>query len=476
MILYGGYMFVARKKEIRELNKRYDSGKFECMIIYGRRRVGKTTLINEFCRDKDTIYFPALKDTVQGNLESLSRAVHEYREPDAVNAPVYPTFQAAFEEIGKIASQKRIVFVIDEYPCLAKADESISSRLQHLIDLDWLKGRMFLILCGSSVSFMEDEVLSYESPLFGRRTGQIRLQPLSYRDTALFNQSLDPVTNAEIYGITGGIPLYVNKLDVKKNLDRALLDNFFNPASYLFEEPENLLKQELREPSVYNAVIKSVAEGATKLNEIASFTGVETASCTTYIKTLTNLGILKKETPFREKEGRRSIYTIADPFFRFWYRFVPRNIGAIQTGRIERTYETAVKEYLHSYMGPVFEEMCSQYLMQYAQDLPIELNNIGRWWGTDPKTKKQIEIDLIGEPVRENRNHAAEYIAASCKFRNRPASLKDMEELKEYSMVYSPDAVFHYYIFSVSGFKEDLIQTAKKENVKLISIEDMYRC
>ena len=153
-------MFLARENELDELNYRYDRGEFECMIIYGRRRVGKTALINEFCKDRKVIYFPALKDTVQGNLDILSQAINTYKDPDSHVSVSYNSFQDAFTEIGRIAERERVIFVIDEYPYLAKADLTISSRLQHLIDLSWSKGKMFLILCGSSVSFMEGEVLS----------------------------------------------------------------------------------------------------------------------------------------------------------------------------------------------------------------------------------------------------------------------------------------------------------------------------
>ena len=466
-------MFLCREKELEELNYRYDNDRFECMIVYGRRRVGKTALINQFCKDKKTIYFPALKDTIKGNLEALSAAIYEYKNPGITGGPIYSSFQSALEDIGILAEKERMVFVIDEYPYLAKSDDSISSRLQHLIDLKWKKGKMFLILCGSSVSFMEDEVLAYESPLYGRRTGQIHLQPLDYRETAAFNPDLDYITNAMIYGITGGIPLYIQQLDVKKDLRSALLRNLFNPASYLFEEPENLLKQELREPGKYNAIIKAIAEGETKLGNISSKTGIETASCTAYIKTLMDLGIIRKETPFGQKEGRNSIYIISDPYFRFWYRFVPRNMGSIMTGRIEHTYQKSVEDYLHAFMGPIFEKICGQYLMKYDSSLPINLNIVGRWWGTDPKRKKAIEIDLIGEPVKANASCKEEYIVASCKFRNRETSLKDLEDLKEYSEVFSSEAEFYYYMFSISGFKEEL-NDLKETRVKLISVDQLY--
>lgn len=466
-------MFLCRDAELRELNYRYGNGSFECMILYGRRRVGKTALINEFCQDKPVIYFPALRDTMQGNLEVLSRAIQNYREPDSASRMTYASFQDALEEIGRIADETRVIFVIDEYPYLAKSDPTISSRLQHLIDLHWKDGKMFLILCGSSVSFMEDEVLSYESPLYGRRTGQIHLQPMSYRDSGEFTSELDSVTKAEIFGITGGIPLYIEKLDVRRSLDEALLQNFFNPSSYLFEEPENLLKQELREPSVYNAVIKAIAEGATRLGEISSNSGIQTASCTAYLRTLMDLGIVARETPFGMKEGGRSVYRLTDPFFRFWYRFVPGNMGAIMSGRIQKTYAKSVKEYLHEYMGPIFEEMCAQYLMQYDKDLPINLNKVGRWWGTDREQKKEIEIDLIGEAAQGYRKDRKQYIAASCKFREREFNRKDLEDLEHYSRVFSPDAEFFYYAFSISGFKDE-IKNMAGDHLRLVTIDDMY--
>ena len=467
-------MFVCRDRELRELQLRYEGDAFECVIIYGRRRVGKTSLINEFCKDKEVIFFPALKETVQGNLEVLSEAIQEYKDPDATSSITYKSFQDAFQEIGRIADEKRIVFVIDEFPYLAKADDTITSRLQHLIDHHWKNGKMFLIICGSSVSFMEDEVLAYESPLYGRRTGQIRLEPLNYLENAEMNPELDIETKATIYGITGGIPLYTEKLNVQDDIDSALLQNFFNPASYLYEEPENLLRQELREPSVYNSIVKAVADGATKLTEIATKAGIDKSACSTYIKTLINLGIVKKETPAGEKEGNKSIYVIKDNFFRFWYRFVPRNTAAIMTGRIERVYDKAVKQYMHDYMGPIFERMCSEYIQYYMEDLPIELDTLQRWWGADPEKKIAIEIDLIGAPVRENRKQENEYMAVSCKYRNREAKLSDLKDLKEYSRVFNSGAKYHYYIFSAFGFDKDLIEVAAAENVRLITLEEMY--
>ena len=237
-------MFYCRNEELRKLNKRYDKGDFECIVIYGRRRVGKTAIINEFCKEKPTVFFSALLEgTAKDNLRTLSRAIYTYREPDAARAPVYDSFDSALDEITRLAAKERIVFVIDEYPYLAKAYPSISSILQHLIDHVWQESKLYLILCGSSMSFMENQVLGYQSPLYGRRTGQFKIEPLTYKETAVFNPGLDCVTNSFVYGVTGGIPHYINKLNVHGNFDHALLENFFDRSAYLFEKPANLLKR-----------------------------------------------------------------------------------------------------------------------------------------------------------------------------------------------------------------------------------------
>ena len=461
-------MFHCRNQELYELNKRYEKGTFECIVVYGRRRVGKTALINEFCKDKPTIFFSALNSSSEENLEALSKAIFE-KQNMGVEAPVFTNYDAAFSEITRLSMQERMVFVIDEYPYLAKAEESISSRLQHIIDHMWQNGKLFLILCGSSMSFMEYQVLGYESPLYGRRTAQFKIQALTYKEITAFHPNLDKEQQALLYGITGGIPHYINKLEIEKDIDIALMENLFNSASYLFEEPENLLKQELREPAAYNSIIAAIAGGASKLNEIATKVGMETGMCTKYIKVLQELGIVKRETPVTEKQGKKTIYLICDNFFRFWYRFVLQNTSAIQAGRVERIYDIAMKQYFANYMGLVFEQMCREYLMRYEENLPILLSEVGQWWGTDARKKKEVQIDIVGTPAE-----GKEYIIGSCKYKNEVIGVDELELLREYAAVFGYGTKYHYYIFSKSGFTEGLRQLEERGEVKLVSLEEMY--
>ena len=463
-------MFYCREVELRTMNNRYKKDRFECVVIYGRRRVGKTALINEFCKGKPTVYFSALNASSQENLEALSKAIYTCQNPDSTSTPTYRSYEDALEAITEMAMEKRLVFVIDEYPYLAKAEKSISSRLQHIIDHSWQGSRIYLILCGSSMSFMEYQVLGYESPLYGRRTAQFKIQALTYREITEFHPELKAADQALLYGVTGGIPHYINKLDVESNLDEALLENLFSTSSYLFEEPENLLKQELREPAIYNSVISAIAAGASHSNEISTKVGLESGVCAKYLKVLLDLGILKKETPITEKPGKKTIYAIDDNFFRFWYRFVPRNMSVISAGRMRLIYEQAVKRFYPDYMGLVFEKMCQEYLLRYAKDLPILLSNVGQWWGTDSKTRREVQIDIVGAPVDGN-----EYLIGSCKYRNEKIGIEELELLRRYAAVFRQNGIFHYYIFSKGGFTPTLLEAEMQGEVTLLTLEDLYR-
>ena len=267
----------------------------------------------------------------------------------------------------------------------------------------------------------------------------------------------------------GGIPHYINKLDVDGDVDRALIDNLFNTSSYLYEEPENLLKQELREPAIYNSVITAIAGGASHSNEIATKVGIEAPVCAKYLKVLLDLGIIKKETPITEKPGRKTIYAIGDNFFRFWYRFVPQNTSAISAGRAEQIYEPVIKKYFSDYMGGVFEQMCREYLWQNADTLPILPSEIGQWWGNDSTEQKQIQIDIVGTPAEGN-----EYIIGSCKYKNELIGVDELELIKHCAKVFGKGKKYHYYMFSKSGFTKGLRELADNGEVTLVTLDEMY--
>lgn len=237
-------MFVGRERELHKLENMYRSDKFECAIIYGRRRVGKTTLINEFCKGKKTIFHVGLESNAKANLESFSRAIFEYTMPDAAAYPFFRSFDEALLYVGSIVQDQRLVLVIDEYPYLAESERTFSSLLQKHIDHTFRHTRLFIILCGSSMSFMEYQVLGYQSPLYGRRTAQFKILPFTYYEASASFPGFTSEDKALSYGMTGGVPMYTDQIDPKMSMRDNLIERFFDSSAFLFEEPANLLKQE----------------------------------------------------------------------------------------------------------------------------------------------------------------------------------------------------------------------------------------
>ena len=464
-------MFIGREKEMNTLNKHYSSGDFEFITIYGRRRVGKTTLIKEFCKNKRTILFPAIETNAKNNMITLSAAIFACTDPGRP-FPSFDTFQNALDHIAELAKHERIVFVIDEFPYLAQSDRSVSSVLQNTIDHKFKDTKLMLILCGSSMSFMERQVLGYNSPLYGRRTAQIKLLPFGYHVTAEWFPSYPPEDLALSFAVLGGVPMYLEKFSDKKSVHRNILDSVMHTDAVLFEEPSNLLKQELREPQTYNAIITAMAAGRTKLSEISSAVGIEAGLLVKYLDNLIVLGIIKKERPLLTDNTKKTIYLIADPFFRFWYRFVPRNMAAIVSDRMPDLFDAAVKAHLPEYMGLAFEDICKEFLLTRAEGLPFVIGQIGQWWGGDPVTKAQMQIDIVALS-----SNGDEMIAGSCKYRNEPAPLNVLNELK--AAVAALGGKFrktHYYVFSKSGFSPSLTDAANNDpSVRLVPLDELYR-
>lgn len=460
-------MFYGREKELKKLNQLYASNQFEFTVIYGRRRVGKTEIIKEFAKENPCIFFTGVESNEKQNLENFSKSIMEFQTSFPMDAS-FTSFQMALEYVFELAKQERILLVIDEYPYVARASKSLASILQLLIDRYKDNSKLFVILCGSSMSYMEDHVLAYKAPLYGRRTAQLKVQPFEFREALQWYKSFQDIDKAIAYGMLGGTPQYLLQIDDTKSIEENIKSIFLNPMSIIFEEPVNLLKQEVREPAIYNAIITAVAKGYTKLSEISSKAGVESSVCSIYIKNLVTLGILKKEYPTSEDTTRKTIYSIEDFMFRFWYRFLPSNQSLISRGAIDQVYQR-IESQLSDYMGGVFEEICKQYLweMLVKDEIPIFFHELGRWWGNDPRTKSQIEIDILG--IADNK----QAIFGECKWRNELVDSSVLETLVWRSQLFPMEKVM-YYLFSKSGFTKGCMELAEKmENVVLVSYEEM---
>lgn len=455
-------MFIGRERELNALDNLYKSDKFEFAVIYGRRRVGKTALINQFISDKKAIYFMGVESNAKQNLENFSKSIMEFANGIETESS-FLSFQAAFEYVFKLAEKERIILAIDEYPYVARSSESLASTLQLLIDKYKDTSKLMLILCGSSMSYMEDHVLAYKAPLYGRRTAQIKLLPFDFEETCECLQGMSDEDKALIYGIAGGTPQYLLQMSSKLSVEDNIKNTYLNPTSFLYEEPTNLLKQEVREPATYTAIITAIATGSSRMSEISSKVGEDTNVCTRYLKNLINLGIVQKETPYGEKASRRSIYSIEDNMFRFWYRFVLDNNSLIVRGAADLVYKR-IEPQLSDYMGKVFEEICKQYLWKQllSGNCPVEFKSLGRWWGNDPKEKSQAEIDIMGE---QDKNTA---LFAECKWTNEKVDLSVLETLIKHSELFHYKTKY-YYLFSKSGFTKGCIDKANEMgNVNLV--------
>ncbi len=460
-------MFIGREREIKALESLYGSEKFEFTVIYGRRRVGKTALISKFIENKKAIYFMGVESNAKQNLENFSKSIMEYCSGVETGSS-FLSFQAALEHVFKLAEKERLILAIDEYPYVARSSKSLASTLQLLIDKYHQNSKLMLILCGSSMSYMEDQVLAYNAPLYGRRTAQMKLLPFAFEEVCQYFRNLPGEEKALLYGIVGGTPQYLLQMNDQRSIEENIKTTFLNPVSFLYEEPINLLKQEVREPAVYTAIITAIAGGASRMSEIAGKVGEDTNVCTAYLKNLINLGIVQKETPYGEKTSRKSIYAIEDNMFRFWHRFVLGNNSLIARGAADLVYKR-IEPQLSEYMGKVFEEICKQYLWKQllSGNCPVEFTSLGRWWGTDPAAKCQVEVDIMGEQDKDTA------LFGECKWTNERVDLNILETLHRRSQLFHYKNT-HLYLFSKAGFTKGCMDAAAAMgNVTLVEYADI---
>ena len=351
-------MFVGREEELGMLERLYRKRGFQMVVLYGRRRVGKTTLLGEFSKGKPTLYFTAQVQSAAMNLLSFSKAAYRFFDLPTSTGP-FASWSDAFSFVANRAKDRGgpFLFVFDEFPYAAESEPSLPSALQIAIDHEFKETNARIILSGSNEGFIESKVLGAKSPLFGRRTAQIRLQPFDYLDAARMTPSATDDQRVAYYAAFGGTPYYLAQIDDGAPFEENVEFLFFNKAGLLYEEPMMLLRQELREPANYNSVLSAIAGGATSPKRIAEAAGIEQASVGKYLKTLESLGLVERIVPFGDnpEKSRKGLYIVRDPFFAYWYRFVSPNVGAIESGAGRAAAQTAFGEAFSTYVGKRFE-------------------------------------------------------------------------------------------------------------------------
>ncbi len=469
-------MFVARESELAALERMYERDGFQMVVIYGRRRVGKTTLIDEFVKDKRTLYFTAQQKTSRQNLQLFSSAVYAAFSLPA-SLPGFSSWNDALAfvvEQVKHGGDRPLVFVFDEFPYAAEAEPPLPSAFQTAIDHGLKQTNVKLILCGSNEGFMESEVLGSKSPLYGRRTMQIKLGPFDYLDAARMLPGVSREDLVRYFATFGGTPYYLSQIDLSKTYEENARRLLFDTLGLLYEEPLMLLRQELHEPAGYNSVLDAIGAGNTSPARIADRAGVNANSVGKYLRTLCDLGLIKKDLPLGGGSASKgAAYRIKDPFFSYWYHFVSRYIGSIEegAGATVASYATSGQAFT-TYVGKQFEAICLQWVRResIAGRLPFAALEFGTWWGTDPDAREETDIDVVATNKIER-----ELLVGECKWRGTFDETAAIESLEHRSTLLKGFSRRHFFLFTreaVSGKTQEKAQA--RQDLRLVTLGDLY--
>ena len=472
-------MFIGREKELSYLNEFYQKPGVGMTVIYGRRRIGKSTLISEFVKDKKVIFYTATKVGKERNLELFSKQVTDVFLT-GIEDISFRTIESVFDFIVQNMSDEKILLVIDELSYWAEKDDALLSVLQKYIDTVWRNKNLKIILCGSALSFMENKVLSEKSPLFGRRDSQIKLEAFDYLDAAQFVPKYSYEDKAICYGITGGVAKYLSMIDPAKNIDENIVRLFFRTDGYLYDEPKNLLTQEFADITLVNNIIEQIASGKNTVNVIANKINEKEPTILYSIEKLISVGLVeKKKCITEEKNKKKTQYVLKDHMFKFWYEFIPKATSVIEMGQGELYYKKAVKPILHSFMGTVFEDMCRYYTLKQGifGKFNCFITAVGTWWGTEPvlndngeRMVQSADIDVVALSETEKKA-----VVGECKFKHEKIDKGIYKTLiRRANLISSKYNMTAYILFSLSGYTK-WFDTLQDEKTVLVSLKEMYQ-
>ncbi|MFZ5909255.1 MAG: ATP-binding protein [Chloroflexota bacterium] len=462
-------MFVNRLAELALLEKHYQSGRAELFVLYGRRRVGKTELLAHFCAGKPHVFFVADQAPEKTLRAGLSMAVNDVLfGPGQVNA-IYNSWDDLFAALAQQSQSQRLVVALDEFPYLIAAYPPFASILQRHWDRSLKNSQIMLILNGSYIGMMEETVLGYQAPLYGRRTAQYLLEPLEFFDAQSFFGEFTPEDRLRAYAIYGGTPAYLQTVNPENSLETNIIDGILARGSFLYDEVRFVLQQELREPRNYFAVLQAIASGHTRQNEIKQAAGLENLA--PYLETLQQLHLIERIVPVTENQphkSRRGLYRLKDNYLRFWFKFVLPNRSQLERGAKEMVYETRILPELDHFSALAFEQVCAQYFWRQALNagLPFQPRQVGRWW----QANQEVDLVLLGEK---------QVLLAECKWSNRPVGEDILVSLEGKSKLVLREAGLKQASFALcsrSGFTDQVRALAKERNdIYLYEWESMIR-
>ena len=446
--------FLGREKEILDLEKEYarDGG---FVVIYGRRRIGKTTLIKQFIKSKTAFYFLATKEVESQSMKRFAGVIARTTGNSVLQKAAFSDWLDLFQAVADYKPNEKKVLVIDEFPYLVMLHDSFPSILQNAWDEILKDSNVMLILCGSLISMMKKHALSYESPLYGRRTAQMRIAPLPFT-TVYENQKLSFEEAAEQYSITGGVPKYMEFFSDGQPLYEQIKENVLSKNGFLYEEPNFLLTDEVQVPTNYFSIIKVIADGNHKLGMIAGILGLETSALTPYLKTLSELGFIEKQVPVTEKNAektRKGLYFISDNFLRFWFRYVYPYKGELELDNTQISLDELDKDFKEKFVAFAYEDICKEIFARLCSDKAIDFtpSKIGSYWLNDKSGNTQIDVMAV-DTVNKR------LFAGECKYHNQPIDadvyfelVKKVDNSSEIKSAFKGYTVI-YGVFSKSGF------------------------
>ena len=444
------------KSKLEEIQEYYESKEYKkdnsFVVLYGRRRVGKTTLIKEFIKDKKAFYFFADKQNENLQIERFKNQVSEYFKDEFLKKIEIKDWDTVFDYLLTKISNEKFILVIDEFQYLYMINKDFSSIFQRIYDEKLKDKNIMIILCGSLISMMYSETLAYESPLYGRRTAQIKLQAIKFKYYNEFFKDKSTQELIELYSITGGVPKYILSLDRDKSALYNIENNIFDKNNYLYSEPKFLLQEEVNDLSRYFSILNAISIGHTKMSAISSYLQINAGGLSPYISKLIDLDILEKESPITEniENTKKVLYKIKDNYLKFWFSYVYPYQSYLEIENL--TYiKNKIENEFDLYVSKIYEDLARESIWE---NINFPLFKVGRWWD------KNTEIDIVG--LGENNK----IVFGECKYSNKQVGLNVLNELKEKSkkVIWNNNKREEYYIlFSKSGFSQDLIELAKKE-------------
>lgn len=459
--------FVDRLDEMSTLENEYRRHSASFVVVYGRRRVGKTELIRHFIKEKPSLYFLASEESESLNRESFKRQAADYLNDDLLREAAIERWELIFERLVASSDSKRLVIVIDEFQYIGKNNPAFLSVFQGIWDNLLSKNNVMVILCGSLVSMMMSQTLNYDSPLYGRRTAQIRLRPIKFE---YYNEFFDSQYSEEElvkrYSLTGGVPKYIEMFQNSSDLNRAIQESLLNVSSYLYDEPNFLLQKEVSEIGSYFSILRTIAEGTHKLSSIAALVQQKQTNLPRYLKVLVDLDLIEREIPVTENnpdKSKKGLYQIKDNFLRFWFRFVYPNRNYIEMSHSDVVMNRLSKNFIDGHVSYVYKQICQDKLWKLSANgkLPGVLERIGRWWDNSH------EIDVVGLSETDNL-----LVVGECIFWYGPVGGNILSQLEQKTLFVDwrrDSRKTIYMIISINGFTDELKAIAKaRDDVMLI--------